>query len=94
MTNGWLGVLRAKGWEEEGQGGRGGWSVGGDVKGDWPRSGTEIFAFVPTSPAALEICNREFMWGLNAGLPEGGGAGPGKHANSTDGGSDNGQNIS
>lgn len=69
MTNGWLGVLQAKGGEEEEQGGRGGWSVGGDVKGDWSRSGTEIFAFVPTSLAALEICNREFMVGIKHGAP-------------------------
>lgn len=39
--------------------------MGGDVKRDWPRSGKEIFAFVPTSVAAPGICDREFMSGLN-----------------------------
>lgn len=58
--------LRCKGRFRGGWGG--GWSVGGDVKRDWPWSGTEIFAFVPTSLAAPGICDREFMSGLNVKL--------------------------
>lgn len=45
MTNGWLAVLGVS--SEEGCR-----SVGVDVKRDWPRSGIEIFAFVPSSTPA------------------------------------------